>query len=119
MQLKIAGKGPMIEYVSFNFDLIQASEMFGVHTAMKIKVGRDEFLNLYLAAQLKEDVKRERERKEQMRGESAQLAQELRHWEEKNRWSRILKSSKLLHQPNFPPPSPQTLNRAEIMSCLQ
>jgi len=36
-------------------------------------------------SQLKEDVKRERERKEKMRQESAQLSQELRHWEEKNR----------------------------------
>ena len=106
MQLKIAGRGPMIEYVSFNFDLIQASEMFVVHTAMKIKIGRDEFLNLYLAAQLKEDVKRERERKEQMRGESAQLAQELRHWEEKNRWSRnpVNSSTSQIFHP--PPPKP-------------
>jgi len=35
--------------------------------------------------QLKEDVERERERKEKLRQESAQLSQELQHWEEKNR----------------------------------
>ena len=75
MQLKIVERGPMREYVSFDEWKNECSAW-----------AREIYKHLLpIAAQLKNDVERERLMKEQKRQESAQLAQQLRHLEEKNR----------------------------------